>query len=107
MKIRNDDFKLRSRRRFKDAEWSVTYAICGTAVFIMCCVFSGINRGNGGLLVGFLGLIGLLLDLTGLILAVKSLRGDEIYFLNGFVGLLLNSLMVIIYIILMIMGFVL
>ena len=58
------------------------------------------------MLVGFLGLIGLLLNLAGLILAVKSLRGDDIYFLNGFVGLVLNSLMLIIYMILMIMGFV-
>ena len=98
-------FSFGSRYQLKDSNWSIIFGIFSVVIFVVSCVYSGINRGEAGLLVGVLGIIAMIVNAYGFALAVKSLKGDDIYFLTALVGVVLNGLMFAAYIILMIVGF--
>ena len=98
-------FSFESRYQLKDSNWSIIFGIFSVVIFVVSCVYSGINRGEAGILVGVLGIIAMIVNAYGFALAVKSLKGDDIYFLTALVGVVLNGLMFAAYIILMIVGF--
>ncbi len=104
-KTKKSRFNFGSRYQLKDSNWSIIFGIFSVIIFIISCVYSWINRGEAGLLVGVLGIIAMLVNAYGFALAVKSLKGDDIYFLTALIGVVLNGLMFAAYIILMIVGF--
>ncbi|MBQ3061646.1 MAG: hypothetical protein IJD02_04315 [Lachnospiraceae bacterium] len=104
-RIKKVNFRLGARNQLKDSGWSILFGVFSGILFIGACVYSGINRGEAGLLVGALGIIAMIADIYGFYLAVKSLKGDDIYFLTALIGVVLNGLMFALYIILMIVGF--
>lgn len=104
-RIKKNRFNFGSRYKLKDSNWSIIFGIFSVILFITACVYSGINRGEAGLLVGVFGIISMLVNGYGFWLAVKSLKGDDIYFLTALIGVVLNGLMFAAYVILMIVGF--
>lgn len=104
-KIKKVNFSFGARNQLKDSNWSIIFGIFSVIIFIVSCIYSGINRGEAGLLVGFFGIISMVINGYGFWLAVKSLKGDDIYFLTALIGVILNGLMFAAYVILMIVGF--
>lgn len=104
-KIKKSRFNFGSRHQLKDSNWSIIFGIFSIILFVVSCVFSGINRGEAGLLVGVFGIVAMIVNIYGFALAVKSLKGDDIYFLTALIGVVMNGLMFAAYIILMIVGF--
>lgn len=104
-RIRKVNFSLGGRNQLKDSNWSIIFGIFSVILFVVSCVISGINRGEAGLLVGVFGIVSMLVNGYGFGLAVKSLKGDDIYFLTALIGVILNGLMFAAYVILMIVGF--
>ena len=104
-RIKKVNFGFGAHNQLKDSNWSIIFGIFSIILFIASCVISGVNRGEAGLLVGIFGIIAMLINGYGFILAVKSLKGDDIYFLTALIGVVLNGLMFAAYVILMIVGF--
>ena len=44
------------------------------------------NKGNGGLLVGVLGLVSLIISIAGFIVGIKSFKEDEVFLLFPWIG---------------------
>lgn len=104
-RIKKINFNFGARNKFKDSNWSILFGVFSIIIFVVACVYSGVNRGEAGLLVGIYGIIAMLINGYGFYLAVKSLKGDDIYFLTPLIGVVLNGLMLAAYVILIIIGF--
>lgn len=104
-RIKKVNFRLGARNQLKDSGWSILFGVFSVLLFIGACIYSSINRGEAGLLIGAFGIIAMIVNIYGFSLAIKSLKGDDIYFLTALIGVVLNGLMFALYIILMIVGF--
>ncbi len=104
-RIKKINFYFGGRNKLKDSNWSIVFSIFSIVIFLFSSIYSGVNEGEAGLLVGVLGLIAIVINIYGFYMAVKSLRGDDIYFFTALMGVVLNGLMLSTYIVLIIVGF--
>lgn len=62
------------------------------------------QAGDMGAYAGFLGFLGMLCAALGMVLAVRSLREDDKYYLFSYVGCVLNGLLLVAWMLLYVMG---
>lgn len=83
-------------------------AIIGVAVvlgFLVISILSGMRKGNGGLVLGIIG-IGLFgLAVFGFVLSYKAFKEKDIFYRFPLIGTILNGLMTILLLIIYILGF--
>jgi hypothetical protein len=77
--------------------------ISGISFFILSYI-SSLSAGNGGILLGLIGILLFLLSIVGFILSIKACKEKEIYYTAPFVGLVLNGILSILYLILYMVG---
>jgi hypothetical protein len=73
--------------------------------FLTISIISGLARGNGGLILGVIGLILFGLSVFGFILSYKSFKKKDIFFRFPIIGAVLNGFMTILLFIIYILGF--
>lgn len=58
---------------------SALLAALSFAMMIILFVCSGMEKGNGGIMYGYLGILNLLLSVTGFVLSLRCLKREDIY----------------------------
>ena len=87
----------------------ISTILAGIAIIaiIALAIFSSKVSGNGGILYGGIGLCAYIISITGLILGIQSLKEEEIYYTIPRIGAILNTITVVVYGIIYIMGVIL
>lgn len=83
---------------------SMIIAIVSLVSMIVLFICSGTEKGNGGILYGYFGLLNLILSVLGFIFALRCFRREDIYMTTPTVGSILNGAIIIIYLILYFLG---
>ena len=74
--------------------------------FLTISFISGFAHGNGGFVLGIIGLLLFYLSVFGLVLSYRSFRKKDIFYRYPVIGAVLNGFMTIILMIIYILGFV-
>lgn len=83
---------------------SALLAALSFAMMIILFVCSGMEKGNGRIMYGYLGILNLLLSVTGFVLSLRCLKREDIYVTTPTIGSVFNGVIIIIYLILYFMG---
>ncbi len=83
---------------------SMIIAIVSLLMMIVLFICSGTEKGNGGILYGYLGILNLILSVIGFIFALRCSNREDIYMTTPTVGSVLNGAIIIIYLILYFLG---
>ncbi len=102
---RKDMIQFSGRKHTKLGILSAIIGIAVTIGFLAVSIVSGILNGEGGELLGILGILLLALAVFGFILSYKALTQRDIYYRFPLIGISLNGFMTIILIIIYILGF--
>lgn len=96
--------------KFSDKKHSVR-GLISLAMGILSCVcllvlfsISSLSAGNGGLILGVVGLAMCFFSIIGAIVGVKACKEKEIYYNAPIIGLILNGFLSVIYLILYMLG---
>jgi len=82
--------------------------IIGAVAFIglfSLSIISSTSKGNGGLIIGTIGLFLFGMSVGGFVAAYKACKQKDIYYQFPIIGLLLNGFLIIFFLILYILGF--
>lgn len=84
----------------------VSMLISFVAFILMIVLFvcSGREKGNGGVVYGYLGIVNLLLSVVGFVLALRCYKKEDIYMTTPSVGSVLNGVIILIYLLLYFLG---
>ena len=100
----------RKRIRFSDKSHpglGIISAVIGAAVWIFLitlCIISYFAGGNSGILIGFFGVLVLVVSIIGLVFAVKCYKKEDIYMITPALGTFLNGIMIVVCTILYFIG---
>lgn len=92
------------RRHTKMGILSAVIGIIAVLGFATLSLVSGIARGEGGIILGILGLLLFVLTIVGFALSYQSFKKKDIFYRFPMIGALLNGFMVIVLLILYIIG---
>lgn len=84
----------------------VSMVIAVTSLLMMLILFigSGMARGKGSIVYGYLGILNLIFSVVGFVLALRCLKKEDIYMTTPTVGAVLNGVIIIVYLILYFLG---
>ncbi len=94
------------RRHTKLGILSAVIGIAVVAGFISISIVSAVHRGNGGLLLGVVGMMLFALSVAGFVLSYKAFKQKDIFYRFPVIGIALNGFMTVFFIIIYIMGVV-
>ena len=103
---------LKKRRRIQFTNkyhptFGILSMVMGIAVWvfmIILFIISGISEGMSGIVIGIFGLLILIVAIIGLVMGVKCKKEEDIYTITPNTGIVLNTLMVLLCLILYIVG---
>ena len=72
--------------------------------FITISIVSGINKGEGGLLLGIIGILLFVFAVFGFVLSYKEMKKRDIYYRFPMIGIITNGIMLILLVIIYILG---
>jgi hypothetical protein len=101
---KKDSFKFSGRSHSVKGITSVIIGCFSLITFIVISFISSLSGGNGGLVLGIIGLGLLALSVTGFVLGVKSCKEKEIHYTAPIIGLTLNGILSVIYFVLYLVG---
>ena len=81
--------------------------VIGEAVLIgllAVSIYSSTSRGNGGIIVGLIGLLLLTLSIIGFTLAYKACKKKDIFYRFPIIGLLINGGLIVTFFVIYILG---
>lgn len=85
----------------------ITATIIGIAViagFLTISMISGLNKGDGSIILGLIGLLLFFVAVLGFVLAYKAFKKKNIYYRFPIIGVVLNGLMIIVLFVIYLMG---
>lgn len=84
----------------------VSMLIAFASLILMLGLFigSGMAKGNGGIIYGYLGICNLFLSVAGFILSLRCYKKEDVYMTTPTIGSILNGIIIIIYLILYFLG---
>ncbi|MDD3172265.1 MAG: DUF6142 family protein [Herbinix sp.] len=92
------------RRHTKMGISSVIIGVFVILVFLTISVISGLAKGKGGFLLGVIGLLLFFLSVFGFVLAYKSFKKKDIFYRFPVIGIILNGLMTLLFIVIYLLG---
>jgi hypothetical protein len=105
MKRDREMIRFSGRRHTKTGIISTIIGIVVVLGFLTISMISGLARGNGGLLLGFLGILLFGLSIFGFVLSYKAFKKKDIFYRFPVIGAILNGFMTILLLIIYILGF--
>jgi len=72
--------------------------------FIAVCIISGVNNGEGGILIGVTGILLFVLAAVGLVLAYREMKKRDIFYRFPMIGIITNGFMLILLAVIYILG---
>lgn len=104
---RSKNYMFTNRHHSKRGIISIVLAVIAMVTLIVLSIFSSQIGGNGGILYGGIGLCAYIISMTGLVLGIQSLKEEEVYYSIPRIGTTFNTMTVIIYGTVYIMGILL
>lgn len=101
---KKETIQFSGRRHTRLGILSAVIGIVSVIGFIIVSIISGINGGEGGLIIGIAGILLFALSLLGFIMSYKALKQKDIFYRFPMTGLVVNGIMMIVYVILYVMG---
>jgi hypothetical protein len=95
------------RRHTKTGIFSTAIGIVVVVGFLTISIISGLARGDGGLLLGVIGILLFCLAVFGFVLSYKAFKKKDIFYQFPIIGAILNGFMTIFLLIIYILGFAL
>lgn len=92
------------RRHTKTGIFSTVIGIINVIGFIILSIVSGAARGNGGFLLGVIGLLLFVLSIVGFCMSYRSFKKKDIFYRFPIIGGVVNGFMVILLLILYVIG---
>ena len=83
---------------------SMLIAFASFIFMIVLFVCAGKERGNGGPVFGYLGIVTLLFSAVGFFLALRCYKREDVYMTTPAAGAFINGIIIIIYLILYFLG---
>ncbi len=99
-----DGLHLTDKRHPGQAIWATVMGIASIVIFLVLCYMSGREKGNAGIEIGFAGSACTLLSIWGFSLAWFSLKLDNIRQLFPSLGVVINGIMILLYLLIYIWG---
>lgn len=93
------------RRHTRLGVTSAVIGIVNVLGFTTVSILSGTSHGNGGIYLGIIGLLLFGFAIFGFYLSYKALKEKDVFYRFPMIGISLNGLMIIIFLILYIIGF--
>lgn len=79
---------------------SVIFGGISLVMFVLLPILSSRSGGNGGMLLGGLGVCAFFMSVSGLILGIQSMKEEEIYYTLPVCGVALSSITLFLYLLL-------
>lgn len=92
------------RRHTKTGIFATIIGAVVVAGFTAISFVSGLNKGNGGLALGLIGILLFFTAIAGFVLAYKAFKKKDIYYHFPIIGAFINGFMIIILLILYVLG---
>lgn len=104
MKRKKDNFKFSGRSHSVRGFISVILAVISLLSILVSSILSALSHGQGGLILGFVGITAFFVSLVGFVLGIKACQEKEIYYIAPITGMTSNGILVICYFVLYVMG---
>ena len=85
---------------------SVLMGVIVLLAFITISILSSLSGGNGGLILGAIGMLLFVMSVIGFVLGIKSCMEKEIYYMAPVTGMVLNGFLSVIFFILYMVGII-
>lgn len=99
-----ETIRFSGRKHTKKGIFSAVIGIVVLLGFLTISVISGVNHGNGTMIIGVLGLMLWALSIYGCYLSYKSFKERDIFYHFPITGMILNSIMLILLFVLYVLG---
>jgi hypothetical protein len=106
-KRKKEIFKFTGRSHSVKGLISLAIGIISLLTFIIISILSSFSKGNGGLILGIIGLVLFVVSVTGFILGIKACKEKEIYYKAPITGMVINGLLSLLFLILYMVGVIL
>lgn len=103
---RRGNIKFQGRKHSKRGMISLLLGILVIGTFLTISFISGTNKGNGGLILGLIGMFCFAVSIFGFILSIKSFHEKDIFYMAPIIGVGSNGIMMIVLFCLYIVGIV-
>jgi hypothetical protein len=101
---KKDGLRLTDKKHPIQGIWSAILGFLSVILFLVLCVMSGAAGGASGIEIGFLGFLCAAVSVFGFVLAMLSLRLENIRQFFPSVGVVTNGLMILLYLLVYIVG---
>ncbi len=105
-KRKKDVFKFTDRSHSVRGLISIIAGGISLVTLLVLSVISSFSKGNGGLIIGVIGMLSFAISVAGFILGIKGCREKEIYYTAPITGMVLNGFLSIIFFVLYMMGII-
>ncbi|MCI7060627.1 MAG: DUF6142 family protein [Lachnospiraceae bacterium] len=101
---KKEGLHLTDKKHPKQGIWSTVLGIVSVVFFLVLCFMSGETGGKAGVWIGILGVLCAVISIWGFVLAMLSLKMDNIRQLFPSLGVVINGIMIVFYLVIYIMG---
>jgi len=105
LKKNKDMIHFSGRSHTKLGIISAIIGIVSVLGFLTISIISGLNKGNGGIILGIIGIVLFGLSAFGFYLSYQSFKQRDIFYRFPIIGAVLNGIMTVVFLILYILGF--
>lgn len=99
-------FKFSGRSHSVKGLMSVIIGSVSLITLIVLSIISSLSKGNGGLIIGVIGILLFVFTIVGFILGIKGCREKEIYYTAPIVGMVMNGFLSILFFALYMVGLI-
>jgi hypothetical protein len=103
-KRKKEGLRLTDKKHPVQGIWSTVLGILSLVMFLILCIMSGEEGGASGIEIGFMGIFCGVVSIAGFILALLALRRENIRQLFPSLGVVINGLMILLYLLVYIAG---
>ncbi|QHQ61164.1 hypothetical protein Ana3638_10595 [Anaerocolumna sedimenticola] len=103
-KHKKEIFKFSGRSHSLKGIISVIIGSLSLISLLILSIISSLSKGNGGLIIGFIGMLLFVISITGFILGIKACREKEIYYTAPVTGMVINGFLSIFFFVLYMVG---
>ncbi len=97
-------YKFTDKKHTKQGLASVACAAAALSLTALALLLAYRRGGQAGSIVGLLGLLAMLLSVTGFVLALRGFREEDVYLISSQVGVVIDGLLFILWAVVCVIG---
>lgn len=102
--VKKINYKFSNKKHAKCGLISTFLACISLIIFFALIYVSYLNKGNGGIYIGSIGLTAFIISIIGLIFGIMGFKEEDAYYLFCKIGSLLNMLVMFIWVCIFLVG---